>query len=83
MNKNRLLTFAPDLRKTPPRRPRETLGGFVIAARMLDKARADLLGINGNTIFTMWARCLLLEVHGTRRHELQRVRRLGRKRRRG
>jgi hypothetical protein len=51
MNKNRLLTFAPDLRKTPPRRPRETLGGFVIAARMLDKARADLLGINGEYNF--------------------------------
>jgi hypothetical protein len=32
--KKRLLTLAPDLRKTPPRSPRETLGGFVIAARI-------------------------------------------------
>ena len=42
MNKERLQSLARDLRKTPPRSPRETLGGFVIAARMLDKARADL-----------------------------------------
>jgi hypothetical protein len=47
MNKERLQSLARDLRKTPPRSPRETLGGFVIGARMLDKARADLLGING------------------------------------
>lgn len=43
--------LARDLRKTPPRSPRETFGGFVIAARMLDKARADLLGINGEYNF--------------------------------
>ena len=30
-----------------PRSPRERLGGFVIGARMLDKARADVLGIKG------------------------------------
>ena len=47
MNNDKLQTLARDLRKIPPRSPRETLGGFVIAARMLDKARADLLGING------------------------------------
>ena len=47
MNKDHLQTLARDLRKTPPRSPRETLDGFVIAARMLDKARADLIGING------------------------------------
>jgi hypothetical protein len=47
MNKEHLQTLARDLRKTPPRSPREKLGGFVIAARMLDKARADLLGIHG------------------------------------
>jgi len=51
MNKDRAQTLARDLRKTPPRSPRETLGGFVIAARMLDKARADLLGINGEYNF--------------------------------
>ena len=51
MNKEKLELLARDLRKTPPRSPRETLGGFVIAARMLDKARADLLGINGEYNF--------------------------------
>src|SRR4051812_12989032 len=51
MNKDHLQTLARDLRKTPPRSPRETLGGFVIATRMLDKARADVLGINGEYNF--------------------------------
>jgi hypothetical protein len=51
VNKEKLQSLARDLRKTPPRSPRETLGGFVIAARMVDKARADLLGINGEYNF--------------------------------
>jgi hypothetical protein len=51
MNAEKLKPLARDLRKTPPRSPRETLGGFVIAARMLDKARADLLGIHGEYNF--------------------------------
>ena len=51
MNKERLQSLARDLRKSPPRSPREPLGGFVIGARMLDKARADLLGINGEYNF--------------------------------
>src|SRR5687768_9467162 len=51
MNSDKLKTFARDLRKTAPRSPREKLGGFVIAARMLDKARADILGIHGEYNF--------------------------------
>ena len=51
MNKEQLQAVARDLTKMPPRSPRETLGGFVIAARMADKARADLLGINGEYNF--------------------------------
>jgi len=51
MNKQKVEQFVRDLRKRPPRSPREILGGFVIAARMLDKARADLLGINGEYNF--------------------------------
>ena len=47
MNAEKLKPLARDLSKTSPRSPRETLGGFVIGARMLDKARADILGING------------------------------------
>src|SRR5262249_32715135 len=51
MNKDKVEQLARDLRKTPTHSPRDTLGGFVIAARMLDKARADLLGINGEYNF--------------------------------
>ena len=66
MNKERLQSLARDLRKTPPRSPRETLGGFVIGARMLDKARADLLGINGEYNFlSLRPGRVFLEVHRT------------------
>lgn len=51
MNKERLQSLARDLRKTSPRSPRETLGGFVIGLRMLDKARADILDIQGEYNF--------------------------------
>jgi Domain of unknown function (DUF5069) len=51
MNKEKLQSLARDLRNKPPRSPRDTLGGFVIATRMVDKARADLLGINGEYNF--------------------------------
>jgi hypothetical protein len=34
--------LAKDLSKEPPRSPRETLGGYVIAARAVDKCRAVL-----------------------------------------
>jgi hypothetical protein len=36
-----------DLRTTYPRSPRETLAGYVIAARIVDKARAAVLGLLG------------------------------------
>ncbi len=41
--------LAPDLRpgRQFPRSPRETLGGYVLAARALDKCRADLAGKAG------------------------------------
>ena len=39
--------YAQDLRKHYPRSPREKLGGYVIAARCVDKCRAFLLGMNG------------------------------------
>ena len=51
MDEQKLRRLARDLRTTPPRSPRQRLGGFVIAARMLDKARADLLGSNGEYNF--------------------------------
>ena len=47
MNREKLSLLAKDLTKEYPRSPRETLGGYVIAARSVDKCRAALLGING------------------------------------
>lgn len=49
---DRVGTLALDLRKDYPRSPREKLGGYVIAARCVDKCRALLLGINGE--YSYW-----------------------------
>ena len=46
-NLEKVKTFAKDLRTGYPRSPREKLGGYVIAARCVDKCRAFLLGMNG------------------------------------
>ena len=51
LDEHKLRRLARNLRETPPRSPRQKLGGLVIAARMVDKARADLLGINGEYNF--------------------------------
>lgn len=42
-----LSDLALDLTQTFPRSPRETLGGYVVLARMLDKCRAVANGSNG------------------------------------
>lgn len=47
----KLRLLAKDLTKEYPRSPRETLGGFVIAARTLDKCRAVLAGTQGDYHF--------------------------------
>src|SRR6266516_5827949 len=51
MNKNleKVKLLARDLRggKQFPRSPRETLGGYVLAARAVDKCRAVLVGLKG------------------------------------
>lgn len=41
-NENDTLLTPPDLSKAFPRSPRETIGGYVIAARTLDKCRAAI-----------------------------------------
>lgn len=46
-----LKLLALDLTKAFPRSPRETLAGYVIAARMLDKCRAVLSGTAGEYHF--------------------------------
>lgn len=52
MDKEKLRLLAKDLRKEVPRSPREMLGGYVIAARAVDKCRAFLLGMNGE--YSYW-----------------------------
>ena len=47
MNQEKLSLLAKDLTQEFPRSPREMLGGYVIAARSVDKCRAALLDING------------------------------------
>lgn len=47
MNKEKLQLMAKDLRIEYPRSPHDLLGGYVIAARAVDKCRAFLLGMNG------------------------------------
>jgi hypothetical protein len=44
---DQLKSLAKDLTKEYPRSPRETIGGYVLAARMLDKCRATLNGTQG------------------------------------
>lgn len=51
MSKERVQELAPDLTQETPRSPRETLGGFVVAARTLDKCRASLAGTLGEYHF--------------------------------
>ena len=51
MDTNKLKNLAKDLSKDFPRSPRETLGGYVLAARTLDKCRATLAGTAGEYHF--------------------------------
>jgi len=51
MNTEQFKLLAPDLTKSYPRSPRDTLAGYVIAARMLDKCRATIAGTAGEYHF--------------------------------
>lgn len=51
MSETSLASLAPDLRTAFPRSPRTLLAGFVVAARTLDKCRADLNGTKGEYHF--------------------------------
>jgi hypothetical protein len=48
---DKVKTMAKDLAQEPPRSPRETLAGYIIAARVLDKCRAFLNGTLGEYDF--------------------------------
>jgi hypothetical protein len=52
MVNERVISLAPDLTKTSPRSPRAALGDYkVMAARALDKCRAELAGTSGSYHF--------------------------------
>ncbi|CAN5565477.1 hypothetical protein BH20VER3_BH20VER3_20600 [soil metagenome] len=53
MDMERLRTLAPDLNRTSPRSPYSPLGEALpaVAARLVDKCRAELLGQNGDYHF--------------------------------
>lgn len=66
MNENleKVTLLARDLRdgKQFPRSPRETLAGYVLAARAVDKCRAVLAGWEGDYPFQLPARSTLVKV---------------------
>ncbi|MBY0450983.1 MAG: DUF5069 domain-containing protein [Cyanobacteria bacterium] len=66
-----LKALAKDLSKEPPRSPRETIGGFVLAARMLDKCRASLNGTAGEYHFDCPLDNYLLEFTGISAREFE------------
>jgi hypothetical protein len=52
MVNERVISLAPDLTKTSPRSPRSPLGAYkVVAARALDKCRAELAATSGSYHF--------------------------------
>lgn len=51
MSNTKLKALAKDLTREYPRSPRDTLAGYVVAARMLDKCRAELNGTAGEYHF--------------------------------
>ncbi|MBY0403064.1 MAG: DUF5069 domain-containing protein [Cyanobacteria bacterium] len=67
----KLKTLAKDLTKDYPRSPRETVGGFVLAGRMLDKCRAQLNGTNGEYHFNCPLDNMLLDFSGIKANEFE------------
>jgi hypothetical protein len=67
----KLKTLAKDLSKEPPRGPRDVLGGFVLAMRMLDKCRAHLNGTVGEYHFNCPLDKMLLEYTGINAQEFE------------
>jgi hypothetical protein len=67
----RLQLLAPDLSRSFPRSPRETLGGFVVAARALDKCRAVLAGTNGEYHFNCPLDAMFFEFAGINADEFK------------
>ncbi|HEY9688101.1 MAG TPA: DUF5069 domain-containing protein [Coleofasciculaceae cyanobacterium] len=68
---DKLKSLAKDLTKDFPRSPRETLGGYVIAGRTLDKCRSTLAGINGEYHFNCALDKIFFEFAGISAEDFQ------------
>jgi len=64
MNATAVESLAPDLTRDHPRSPRVTLAGLVVAARTLDKCRAELAGTLGEYHYDCPLDNLLFEFTG-------------------
>lgn len=64
MNTDSLKGLARDLAREYPRSPRDTLAGYVIAARSLDKCRASLAGTLGDYRWPSYIDRLFFEFAG-------------------
>jgi Domain of unknown function (DUF5069) len=74
MANEKLLQVAPDLTRVAPRSPRAPLGAYgVLAARMLDKCRAELAGKAGDYSFQLPDGPDLFQIHKDRSCGTQRV----------
>lgn len=63
--------IAPDLRHTAPRAPQAALGGFALAARAVDKGRADLAGMVGEFHYDCPLDRRFFSFSGIQAHELK------------
>jgi len=73
MNTERLKLLAKDLTNEYPRSPRETLAGYVLAARCLDKCRAALNGTQGEYHYNcpldqIWLRFAAIDAEEFKNH---------------
>lgn len=71
MTENKVRQITKDLAKDYPRSPRETLAGYVIAARMLDKCRASVCGTLGEYHFDCPLDRCFLDFAGIKAGELK------------
>lgn len=62
-----------DLSQEPPRNASERLGGFVILARTIDKARATAIGSNGKYHFNCPVDQMLFNFKGMKGEDLKKI----------
>jgi len=64
---------AKDLIRQPPRSPRERIDGYVLMARMIDKGRSTLAGINGEYHFNCPVDNMLFSFKGLDGEEVRKM----------